>query len=457
MDAPAAARTRPTRREDLVERAWELASSPRLAAGLALALAAAGAAGLLLGPAEAGSAGAGQAAASGWSRALDALVVADDPFHSWWFTLLLVMLALSAVALGLERLPLAAAVLRPARRLTAQVERGLRRVRRLEAGSDAGAEAGRVAAAFRARGFEPKTVEAGGTRYLFAERGRRARFGEWVAYAGLMALLGIGIAGRVIEWEGTMEVRQGEATDEVARRAAGGFLERRRLPFAVRLDRFAVDRSRAGAPATVRAEVSLLGPGGREMGRRDLDASRPLRQEGFDLYQAGWRELPGAVAALALVDRQERVRRTVRLGPREPFQAGRATFSVEEYSPSFQGLGPAVRVRRTEDDRSTDSWVPQGAAQDVSDRWSLEFQGLEKSYVAALRVAYRPLLEGLVAGAALLLLGLAAAVSCTHRRLWARVEPGAIVLAGASHRSSPGFEKALDEIGRGLAAPAARA
>ncbi len=456
MDTAADPRARPTRREDLLERAWGLASSTRLAAGLALAFAAAWTAGVLLGPAEAGSTGAGQAAAPGWQGALDALLVLDDPLHSWWLTLVLVMLALSVVAIGLDRLPLAAAALRPARLLTPQVERGLRRARRLEAGLDAGAEAARVAAAFRARGFEPEAAEAGGTRYLFAERGRRARFGEWAACAGLLALLGMGIAGRVIEWDGATEVRQGEATDEVARRAAGGFFERRRLPFAVRLDRFSVDRSRAGVPATVRAEVSLLGPGGREMRRQGLDPSRPLRQDGFDLYQAGWRELPGAVAALALVDRQERVRRTVRVGPREPFQAGRASFSVEEYSPSFQGQGPAVRVRRTEDDRSTDSWVPQGAAQDVSDRWSLEFQGLEKSYVATLRVAYRPLFEGLVAGAALLLLGLATALSGTHRRLWARVEPGAIVLAGASHRSSPGFERALDEIGRDLAAPAAR-
>jgi cytochrome c biogenesis protein ResB len=56
-----------------------------------------------------------------------------------------------------------------------------------------------------------------------------------------------------------------------------------------------------------------------------------------------------------------------------------------------------------------------------------------------------------------LLLGLVVAFSAAHRRLWARVEPGAIVLAGASHRSSPGLERTLDEIRRDLGAPAARA
>lgn len=453
MNTPAA--PPPARRQDWVERAWELASSPRLAAGLALALAAAWAGGLLLAWKEAASAG------TGWSAPdwLGMLVDLDDPFHSWPFTLLLVMLALSAVALGLERLPRAAAALRPARRLTPQVEQGLRLVRRLAAGPDAAAEAGRVAAAFRARGFEPETAEAGGTLYLFAQRGRRARVGEWMAYAGVLALLGLGIAGRVIEWDGVMEVRQGEASDQVARRARGLF-EQRRLPFAVRLDRLDFDVGKPGASAGARAELSLVGPGGREI-RRKLDPGHPLRREGFDLYQLAWRELPGAVAMLALVDRQERVRRPVRVGPREPFQAGNATFSVEEYSPSFQGQGPAVLVRRTEDGRTTQTWVVQGRSelgvQDRPDRWGLEFWGLEKSYTAALRVTYRPFSESLVASAALLLAGLAAAFSSAHRRLWARVEPGAIVLAGASHRWRPRLEKALDEIGRALGGPAAGA
>jgi cytochrome c biogenesis protein ResB len=458
MATAAALPARPTRREDLVERIWELATSPRLAAGLALALAAGWAAALLLAPAEATSAG-----AAGSGSALTALLELDDPLHSWWFTLLLVMLALCVLAFSVDRLPRAAsAVWRPSRRLTPPVERGLRHRRRLESGADAGAEAGRVAAAFRARGFEPETAEEGGTWYLFAQRGRHARLGEWVALAGLLGLLGVGIAGRLLEWDGTMEVQEGTTADDVSRRAAGGLSARQRLPFAVRVNRLEADRGPTGAPATFRADVSLLGPGGREIRRQDLDQAHPLRQGGIDLDLGAWRELPGgARVSLVLVDEQERVRRPVRAGRGEPFQAGPVAFSVEDYSPAYRELGPAVRIRRTEDGRSTEFWVfqnrPDFDAQNRPDRWGLEFEGLQKSYAATLRAAYRPVTEGLVAGAALLLLGLVVAFSAAHRRLWARVEPGAIVLAGASHRSSPGLERTLDEIRRDLVAPAARA
>ncbi len=458
MGTPAAPPARPTRREDLVERIWDLASSPRVAGGLALALAAGWVAALLLAPAEAAPPG-----AAGSGSALSAALELDDPLHSWWFTLLLVLLALSLLAFSVERLPRAAsAVLRPSRRLTAPVERGLRQVRRLQAGPDTGADAGRVAAAFRARGFAPETAEEGGTWYLFAQRGRHARFGEWAALAGLLWLLGAGIAGRLIEWDGTLAAQEGATADEVSRRAAGGLSARQRLPFAVRVNRLEADRGRTGAPGAFRADVSLLGPGGREIRRQDLGGSRPLRERGIDLDLGGWREIPGGPrASLWLVDKQERGRRPVRVGRGEPFQAGPVVFSVEDYSPAYRELGPAVRVRRTENGRSTEFWVfqsrPDFDAQNRPDRWGLEFEGIEKSYAATLRVAYRPLTEALVAGAALVLLGLAVAVSAAHRRLWARVEPGAIVLAGASHRSSPATERMLDEIRRDLGAPAARA
>lgn len=441
----------PARRPDAVDRAWGLASSPRVVAGLALALAAGWAAALLLAPAEAGPAG----AASG------GLLGLDDPLHSWWFTLLLALLALGVLAVAVDRLPReVAAVLRPSRRLTAPVEGGLRRVRRLPAGRDSAAEAARVASAFRARGFHPETAEEGGTRYLFAERGRRARAGEWMALAGALWLLAVGIAGRFLEWDGTVEAEEGTTAAEVSRRAPGGLSARQRLPFAVRLDRLRAHRGGPGAPDAFRAQVSLLAPDGREIRTGDLGGGRPLRQAGMDLDLASWRELPGgARASLVLVDKQTGVRRPARVGRGEPLPAGPVSFSVEEYTPSWRELGPAVRMRRTEGGRSTEFLVfqarPDFDALNRPDRWGLEFQGLEKAYAATLRVAWRPLTEALAAGAALLALGLAVAASGVHRRLWARVEPGSVVLAGASRRSAPRLERMLDDIGRDLGSGAA--
>ena len=441
MATPAAPRARP----DLVERAFGLMSHPRSVAALAVALAAGAAAALLLGPGE-------EAGAPG---PLPAFLELDDPLHSWWVTLLLVMLFLCLLAFSLDRLPRQVlAVLRPSRRLTGPVERDLRGVRRLPAGTDASAEAGRVAAAFRERGFVPEASEEAGTRYLFAQRGRWARLGEWAALLGLLALLGGGVAGRLLEWDGTVELAEGATAAEVSRRAGGGLTARQPLPFAVRPDRIEIGAP-AGAPATARAEVSLLDAGGREVRREVLERGRSARQSGFDLGLAAWRELPGgAVASMVLVDKTTGARRAVRAARGQAIQLGPVAFSVEDYSPAWRDAGPAVRVRRTEAGQSSEFWVSQARpdldARDRPDRWALEFQGLRKSYAVTLLVARRPVTEWLLAAAGLLVGGAALALSGTHRRLWARVEPGAVALAWASHRPSAAFERAVEAIRRDL-------
>ncbi|HEU4381941.1 MAG TPA: cytochrome c biogenesis protein ResB [Anaeromyxobacteraceae bacterium] len=445
MASPAAPPAPPARL-DPVERAFALASDPRTAAALAAALGAAWAATRLLGPPE--EAGGPLALLELW-----------DPLHSWWFTLLLSLLALCALAFALDRVPRQVlAALRPARRLTGAVERGLRRVTRLPGSADAGAEAERVAAAFRARGYAPETAGEGATHHLFAERGRYVRFGEWAALCGLVTLLAAGVVGRFLEWDGTVELAEGSSAGEVVRPVAAGVTERQPLPFALRLNRLEVG-GRRGSPASVSADLSVLGGAGGEVRRAVLQGTGSLRQEGLEVALGAWRELPGgALATLVLVDRETGVRRTVRVGRGEPIQVGAVSFAVEDYSPGSGDLGPAVRVRRSESGQSIDVWVfqqrPDLDARTRPDRWGLEFHGLRKGYAATLRVARRPVTGWLLGAAALAAAGLCAALSGTHRRLWARVEPGAVALAGSSHRPSAAFDRTLEAIGRDLGAPA---
>jgi len=52
-----------------------------------------------------------------------------------------------------------------------------------------------VAAAFRARGYQPRLVSEGGAVYLFAQRAPWSRFGVWIVHLSLLIMLGGGIAG----------------------------------------------------------------------------------------------------------------------------------------------------------------------------------------------------------------------------------------------------------------------
>src|SRR5207237_4774295 len=112
-----------------------------------------------------------------------------DLFHSWWFTLLLVSLALNLIACSVERLPRIWYMVRyPETRLDHVA--GLR-FRSTPVPSALPAEA--VAEQLRARKYRVRVAEDG----LFAEKGRYARFGVGVVHLWLVLILGGGTVGRL--------------------------------------------------------------------------------------------------------------------------------------------------------------------------------------------------------------------------------------------------------------------
>src|SRR5438445_6264202 len=160
-----------------------------------------------------------------------------DLFHSWWFTLLLLSLALNLIACSVERLPRIYYLVRyPELRLDHVV--GLR-FRTAPAATALSAEV--VAEKLRERGYGARIAEGG----VFAEQGRYARFGVWVVHISLLLILGGGIFGRLTAFEGVAEVPQaGGQVDSFVERRPDGSQFRHKLvdaqgsPFLVRCDDF---------------------------------------------------------------------------------------------------------------------------------------------------------------------------------------------------------------------------
>src|SRR3954463_5154848 len=123
-----------------------------------------------------------------------------DLFHSWWFTTLLLSLTLNLIACSLERLPRIWFLGRyPQRRLDHVV--GLRFKVPLTSNR---LTLDDVAETLQRRRYRV-VVEDG---FLFAERGRYARFGVWVVHLSLLLILGGGVYGRLTAFEGTAQVPQ---------------------------------------------------------------------------------------------------------------------------------------------------------------------------------------------------------------------------------------------------------
>lgn len=390
-----------------------------------------------------------------WHSGVYSFLELNDLFHSWWFLLLLVGLALNLTACTIDRLPrIYTIALHPQRRLDAQVVRGLRHVLKVPHAGEVSGEAARLAAAFRVRGFAP-WVEKGedGAVYLFAERGRFARFGVYVVHAALLCILAGGIAGRIWGYEGTINVFQdGGVFDFVFLKTGAGAQFKHALPVAVRVRDFRHFTYKDGTDKSFESDLEVLGKAGEVVHRQTISVGHPMKWAGWTFYQASYQVAPErALAKLWVTDTVSGARQEVRLKGGDTFPAGaEVTFRLLDYRESFADQGPAVRLLRTGPEGQSDFWVFQNAPDfdrdNRGDRYALQFGGIQPMYFTGLQVARDPGAAVVFGGCILMFFGLFVAFYTSHRRLWARVAPGEVWVAGAAHKNHTTFAETFASL-----------
>ena len=384
-----------------------------------------------------------------------------DLFHSWWFTALLLSLALNLVACSLERLPRIWYLVRyPERRLDHVV--GLR-FKVPAAASELSADA--VADTLRKRRYRVQVQDG----FVFAERGRYARFGVWVVHLSLLLILGGGVFGRLSAFEGTAQVPQngGTISGFVQRNPDGTEFKHRLVdagtgrPFLVQCNDFRLKEFEPGRPKAFESDLVAfedLGSRepGRELARATITVNHPLRYGGLTFYQASYAQLEdGQRAKISLRDRASRTTREMMVSADEVIEAAEGlTYRLVEYSQDFAGLGPAVQVVRTEDGRRSSFWVfarDSGFdARNRADRFSFSFERLAPLYATGLQIARDPSTPVVYAGCFLLFAGIGIAFYTSHKRVWVQVAAGKVALGGASHRNAEAFGREFAQLRQDL-------
>jgi cytochrome c biogenesis protein len=392
-----------------------------------------------------------------------------DLFHSWWFTLLLASLALNLVACSLERLPRIWYLVRyPERRLDHVV--GLR----FKVGAaESALTVGEISARLATRGYTVRAAEP----YVFAERGRYARFGVWVVHLSLLLILGGGVFGRLTAFEGTAQVPQngGLATGFIQRNPDGSEFKHRLVdldgrPFVVQCTDFRLKEFEPGRPKAFESDLIVFAdtgngePGG-ELTRTTITVNHPLRYGGLTFYQASYAQMDeGQRAKLRLFDRATGKSREVMVGAGEKIDAAEGlSYQANDYNPDFAGLGPALELQRSEDGRTSSFWVfsrdPDFDKRNRDDRFNFAFDRLSPLFATGLQIARDPSTPVIYTGCFLLFLGIGIAFYTSHKRVWAMVSGGRLSLGGASHRNAEAFSREFEAICEelGLERAAARA
>lgn len=373
-----------------------------------------------------------------------------DLFHSWWFTGLLLLLALNLVACSLERLPRIYYLVRyPERRLDHVV--GLRF--RVPATPSA-LSAEEIGSALRERRYRVQLQDG----FVFAERGRYARFGVWVVHLSLLLILGGGVFGRLTAFEGTAQVPQngGIISGFVQRNPDGSEFKHRLVdgssgkPFLVQCNDFRLKEFEPGRPKAFESDLVVyedLGSRepGKELARATITVNHPLRYGGLTFYQASYVQMDeGQRAKITLRDRATGASRDLMVSAGEEIPGAEGlTYQLVEYNQDFAGLGPAVQVVRTEDGKRGTFWIfardPGFDGRNRPDRFSFSFDRLSPLYATGLQIARDPSTPIVYLGCFLLFAGIGIAFYTSHKRVWAHVAGGRVALGGASHRNGEGF------------------
>jgi cytochrome c biogenesis protein len=414
-----------------------------------------------------------QAAAEAFSSRLHPALLAVlqalqlfDIYHSAWFILLLVLLAINLIACSLDRFPAAWRQIRsgtsPER---PELFTDLPPNRSLTSERSSSEAAGRVEMILRKHCRKVRKAETDQGIFLAGEKGGFSRLGVYVVHAGILLMIAGGLAGAVFGLRGHVEIAEGETADTLH---IGGGKAAKPLDFKIRCDRFTVEHYENGAPKTFRSDLTFL-RGDRVEKQGALLVNHPIAFGGLRFYQSSYGVLPGGRLELAWTKGAEKEagREAATPGDRFALPGGSAQVEVLRVEDDLMRMGPAVKLSVTAGADTVQFWVFQNiekikeANPGILSQVPLMNPGLFAPYLfslqktgerfyTVLQAAHDPGAPLVAGGAGLMMTGLMITFFFSHRRLFIRVEErkcqSLVAVAGTSNRDPVGLEGELKRL-----------
>lgn len=428
---------------------WNFFASVKLSFVLFLSLALTSILGTLLPqrePLEAYTRGYGEAGA----RMIQALGL-DDMYHSYWFLLLMVMLAVNLVVCSLNRLPAALKI------MNKDPDQEAARVRKAEisftapgAPADNQGPMGEILA--KALGKVHRAESDGGLN-LFAQRGAWSRLGVYIVHASVLIIFAGAMVGNIFGYEGRMSLAEGQSADHIVIKRGQALP----LGFAVRLDKFTMTHYEgSGMVSEFRSDLTFF-QAGKEVRKWALKVNHPVSFEGIDFYQASYdQRLDKAVFRMQRKDGQP-VEVTLPLKQWAKLPGG-GEAGILEFRPDvkmgamYHGAFARVLFRASEKEEpiavpAFQGNPPMAAKGDIRFtllKWQLtNFTGLS--------VKYDPGVWFVWVGCILMILGILVTFYTSHRKVWVRLTPTGqartrVEIAGGANRNRLGLKRSMEKL-----------
>lgn len=383
------------------------------------------------------------------ARIIQALSL-DDMYHSYWFLLLLTLLAVNLVICSLNRLPLALKVIRKDPAAEAKRVRKAWRSFTVDGGVQdnqdrLGQELGRVAG-------KVHRAEADGGVNLFAQRGAWSRLGVYLVHASVLIIFIGAIVGNLWGFDGRVFIAEGQTVDHI-------LIQRgKKLPlgFGVRLDKFTITYYKGSRmPSEYISELVFINHG-KEVKKWRLKVNHPADFKGIDFYQSSYDQQLKSVKVLLTRKGQE---------PREVqlhFQRwsklpGGGEAGVQDFRPQVDmgGMyrGAVARILYRAPDKQPVALTAFEPGARMASRGEVAFQlkGWDMVSRTGLSVKYDPGVWFVWIGCILMTLGFLVTFYTSHRKVWLRLTPAGkgrtrVEIAGSANRNRVGLQRAMERL-----------
>ncbi len=380
-----------------------------------------------------------------------------DMYHSWWFILLLYLLTVNLIACSVKRLPhIWKIISQPVLVLSDSLERSLANVATIKSPVESAAVREQVVAFLKAEFAAPVVTEADGAWHLFAQKTPWCRLSVYFVHLSIIVIFIGSMIGSLFGYKGFVNILEGESVSKVMLRSE----KELDLGYSVRLEQFSVSKYTTGAPKEFKSILTVL-----ENGKPVPDYTNvrvivndPLTYKGITFYQSSYgnagnyyftaTDLDGKNPVSVTVNGQS----SVNLPDGSSLHVTDATNDVSAFVKDISG--PAAQVELHTATGQTERFAAYANypernlqnAQQHGARLVLHYVGAEERMYTGLQVAKDPGVEIVWFGCFLMVIGIYIAFFMSHRRIWVRIQDGAVTIGGNASKNQGAFQQTFEKL-----------
>lgn len=349
----------------------------------------------------------------------------NDAFHSWWFSLAIVLLSANLIACSLERLPrIYFDAVNPRPFLTNRRLLGLSFKKNYEVESEI-------------KAFDLIKLFYGQIKYrknlinnnifFYAEKHFFGRFGVYVVHISLLIIMYSSIYATQNGINGNVLIEEGKYTRYINSLGPFGISYEYDLGFYIGCDDFRLKTFVDNTPMEYESDLYVLDKNKNRLFSKTIRVNDPLQYAGFTFYQANFRPIISEKKVDIQISNKKGYKQVFKLPLNSKISLPNGhELQVTKIYEDFGGLGQAIKISEKIDEFNSNSFhvfrrYPEFDGIVRDEDYQVVFLDVDQSYATGLSIGFVPGIWVIFFGFALFLCGLFMCFYMIPTRYFARV------------------------------------